>query len=65
MEIPKIGSRWKINSNSNFDLSLDYNGYNGYTVICVTNLAHKHENHPPQVVYVGDNKNPWSLPLNE
>ena len=36
-----------------------------YTVVGVTNTANKHVNHPPQVVYVGDNGNLWSLSLSE
>jgi hypothetical protein len=37
--------------------------YNGYTVLFVTNIAHVHDRHPPQVVYQGDNGRYWSLPL--
>jgi hypothetical protein len=39
--------------------------YNGYTMIGVTNTAHRHPDHPPQVVYMGDNGHLWSLSLAE
>lgn len=57
-ENPKIGSRW---CRPNYDPSKG--PYNGYTVFVVTNTSHPHENHPPQVVYKGDNGKWWSLPL--
>lgn len=41
------------------------NAYQGYTVLFVTNTAHLHERHPPQVVYRGDNGHMWSLPLDK
>ena len=34
-----------------------------YTVLMLTNMAHKHPSHPPQVVYIGSNGEVWSLPL--
>ena len=37
--------------------------YNGYEVVAVTNVFHQHNDHPPQVVYKGDNGRWWSLPL--
>ena len=37
--------------------------YNAYTVLAVTNLAHEHARHPPQIVYQGDNDHYWSRPL--
>lgn len=34
-----------------------------YTVLSITNTAHRHKDHPPQVVYQGDNEQVWSAPL--
>jgi len=57
---PPINSRWM---RPGYDA---YKGrYNGYRVMYVTNIAHLHANHPPQVVYTGDNGHMWSLPLSE
>lgn len=54
-----VGSRW---GRKNYN---DSRGpYNGYTVLAITNTAHRHERHPEQVVYIGDNGNLWSCPLN-
>ena len=39
--------------------------FNGYIVIAVTNIAHDHPRHPPQVVYKGDNGHIWSMPLSQ
>lgn len=57
----EIGSRWM--RNTPYDPSKG--GYNGYTVFAVTNTANLHPNHPPQVIYQGDNGHLWSLPLAE
>jgi len=59
METIKIGSRWK--RSGQFDPKMG--DYNGYTVLFVTNMENPHLNHPPQVVYQGDNGKYWSLPL--
>lgn len=57
---PLMCTRWCRGDNK-FDPS--HGDYNGYTVKGVTNLAHKHKDHEPHVVYEGDNGNLWSLPL--
>ena len=57
---PKVGSRW---CRPGYDPSKG--PYNGYTVLFVTNLSHRSEKHPPQVVYEGDNGRVWSLPLDK
>ncbi len=54
-----LGTRWK--REEPFDPATGE--YNGYTVILVTNTAHAHPNHPPQVVYLGDNGHVWSTDL--
>jgi len=59
-EAPQLGSRW---TRPGYDPALGV--YNGYTVLFITNTAHKHPNHPPQVIYQGDNGKVWSLPLVE
>lgn len=55
-----IGSRWTRGS---YDATMG--PYNGYTVRCITNTAHTSANHPPQVVYEGDNGHMWSLQLDK
>ena len=60
MNTPEVGSRWV---RQNYDPNKGR--YNGYTVLFVTNLAHISENHPPQVVYRGDNGHFWSLPFSQ
>jgi hypothetical protein len=59
---PKIGSRW-VRSNNIF--SPGVGDYNAYTVFIITNTENSHVNHPPQVIYQGDNGNWWSLPLEQ
>jgi hypothetical protein len=39
--------------------------FNGYMVLFITNMAHEHHNHPPQVIYRGDNGHVWSLALDQ
>jgi|AntDeeMinimDraft_4_1070355.scaffolds.fasta_scaffold44224_2 hypothetical protein len=58
---PELQSRWcrKDGANPSGDQ------HHGYTVVAVTNTAHPHERHPPQVIYQGDNGHYWSLPLTE
>ena len=53
-----IGTRW---TRPGYDPTLG--PYNGYTILFVTNTSHLSDNHPPQVVYQGDNGKYWSLPL--
>ena len=55
-----LGSRWR-----RADYDFDKSNYNGYTVIVITNTAHKHPAHPEQVIYKGDNGNIWSMPLTD
>ena len=57
---PKIGSRW---FRGNYKPELG--NYVGYTILFITNTAHKSDSHPPQVVYRGDNGHIWSLPLSK
>ena len=61
MTAPLIGSRWK--RANQYDPTKG--PYNGYTILYITNTERLHENHPPQVVYIGDNKKIWSLPLDQ
>ena len=56
---PTIGSRWKRKIPHKEKLG----PYNGYTVLFITNTEHSHPNHPPQVVYEGDNGRKWSRSL--
>lgn len=58
---PEIGTRWKRKTTWYPELGV----YNGYTVVGITNLGHRHEDHPPQVVYIGDNGLLWSLELDK
>lgn len=60
--IPKIGSRW-VRADNIFDP--EKGQYNGYIVLAATNTSHKHPNHSPQVIYRGDNKKLWSLPVSK
>ena len=53
----EIGSRW-----TRPDFNPDLGEYIGYTVIAITNTENEHPNHPPQVIYEGDNGKVWSLP---
>ena len=55
-----LGTRW---CREGYDP--DKGDYNVYTVIAVTNTAHRHPAHPEQVVYKGTNGKLWSLPLSE
>lgn len=57
---PEKGSRW---ARKGYNSTLGK--YNAYTVLFITNGTHEHSRHPKQVVYIGDNGNEWSLPLNE
>lgn len=56
---PDVDSRWHriIAGQSGMRL--------GYTILFITNTAHDSKEHPPQVVYQGDNGNLWSLPLDK
>lgn len=56
---PRVGSRWR--RTSEYDAAKG--PYNGYTVLFITNTAHSHPSHPPQVVYEGDNGHKWSVDL--
>jgi len=60
LEGPKAKTRW-----CRPDYDPKVGKYNGYTVLYITNLAHKTDKHPPQVVYQGDNGHYWSLPLTQ
>jgi len=60
LQLPKLKSRWHRGDNGFDPLS---EKYNGYTVVCITNIANPHEKHEPQVVYRGDNGKVWSLPV--
>jgi len=53
----EIGSRWVRRVRGEY-----IKESNGYTVIAITNTAHKNEFHQPDVIYQGDNGNLWSLP---
>ena len=59
------GTRWQRKDQSNVSESPEpgKHPYNGYTVLMVTNLSHSHPDHPPQVIYKGDNGKCWSLDL--
>lgn len=56
-----LGSRWKRSTPHHPAKG----PYNGYTVVGTTNTAHLSDEHPPQVIYQGDNTFMWSLPLSE
>ena len=58
--LPEKGTRW---IRSDYNKSKDK--YNGYTVLCITNIANVTIKHPPQVIYKGDNGHMWSLPLSK
>lgn len=58
---PIMGSRWM--RKEPYDPTKG--PFNTYVVVCITNQAHPSPNHPPQVLYVGDNGNSWSLPLDQ
>ena len=58
---PREGSRWMRALPHDPNLG----PYNGYTVVGITNVMHGHLDHPPQVVYQGDNGHLWSLPWSE
>jgi len=60
MDTPAIGSRWVRKVPQTLGDS-----HHGYEVTAITNIAHSHPGHPPQVVYRGDNGHWWSLPLAE
>lgn len=55
-----VGTRW---GRKNYNEAKG--PYNGYKVLAVTNTEHRHERHPEQVVYIGDNGKLWSCPLSE
>jgi len=59
IELPTIGSRWMRNTPHDPNIG----PYNGYMILFITNIAHPHPAHPPQVVYIGDNGLHWSIPL--
>jgi hypothetical protein len=59
-DAPLVGTRWM---RPGYDPV--QGPYNGYTVTGITNTAHTSPRHPPQVIYVGDNGNLWSLPLDQ
>jgi len=58
-EYPNVGSRWMRNTPHDPNIG----PYNGYMILFITNIAHPHPAHPPQVVYIGDNGLHWSIPL--
>ena len=57
---PEPGSRW---CRPGYDPQKG--PYNGYTVVAVSNTAHRTPKHPPDVVYVGDNGHYWTRPLRD
>ena len=53
MNLPKRGDVWRHR-----------NGID-YTILHVTNIGHVREDHPPDIVYQGENGNVWSRRLSD
>ena len=60
MDTPAIGSRW---TRLNYDPGKGL--YNAYTILFITNTTNVNPNHPPQIVYKGDNGYYWSRPFDK